>query len=277
MAMTSRSAWRTPASNAAPRSLSITASTPRKVPSASRTTGMPPPPFATTTKPASTSAAMTSASMIASGCGDGTTLRHPRGPRSSNCCPCAIRGSASARDRYLPIGLVGWANAGSSSATRVRVTTAAVRRWTPRCCSAWSRAFIKMKPSVAWVWAPHQSSGTGGTTAAASSFFTRRLPTWGPLPWVITTSSPSATSSATLAMATCAAAIWSWARTWPSGAAIALPPRATSTLVTVTATRPSPSPQPARQHGPNPTSRTALRRHVPYGPFPAGCHSPIDV
>ena len=58
----------------------------------------------------------------------------------------------------------------------------------PRSASAASRASISTKPSVAWVWAPHQSSGTGGTTAAASSFLTSRLPTCGPLPWVITTS-----------------------------------------------------------------------------------------
>ena len=54
-----------------------------------------------------------------------------------------------------------------------------------------------MKPIVAWVWAPHQSSGTGGTTCAASSFLTSRLPTCGPLPWVSTTSTPEATRSAT--------------------------------------------------------------------------------
>ena len=41
-------------SRAAARSLSITASTPRRVPSASRTTGMPPPPAAITTYPAAT-------------------------------------------------------------------------------------------------------------------------------------------------------------------------------------------------------------------------------
>ena len=55
---------------------------------------------------------------------------------------------------------------------------------------------------VAWVWAPHQSSGTGGTTCAASSFFTSRLPTCGPLPWVRTTSTPAATRSATRCIAT---------------------------------------------------------------------------
>ena len=51
-----------------------------------------------------------------------------------------------------------------------------------------------VKPSVPWVCAPHQSSGTGGTTWAASSFLTRMLPTCGPLPWVTTSSWPAATS-----------------------------------------------------------------------------------
>ena len=82
---------------------------------------------------------------------------------------------------------------------------------------------------VAWVWATHQSSGTGGTTCAASSFLTSRLPTWGPLPWVSTTSTPVATTSAM-----CAAP-----RGWrpagrrgvadPSGPVMALPPRAITT------------------------------------------------
>ena len=54
---------------------------------------------------------------------------------------------------------------------------------------------------MACVCAPHQSSGTGGTTSAASSFFTSRLPTCGPLPWVRTTSTPSATRSATACIA----------------------------------------------------------------------------
>ena len=49
---------------------------------------------------------------------------------------------------------------------------------------------------VPWVCAPHQSNGTGGTTEAAISFLTSRLPTCGPLPCVTTTSCPSATTSA---------------------------------------------------------------------------------
>ena len=82
---------------------------------------------------------------------------------------------------------------------------------------------------VPCVCAPHQSSGTGGTTEAASSFFTNRLPTWGPLPWVSTTSAPLAMTSAIGSAARAIAAIWSSGRARPSGAVIALPPKAIST------------------------------------------------
>ncbi len=75
------------------------------------------------------------------------------------------------------MGLVGRAQQGSSRSTRVRVTRAAVGVVRPRSARAASRAFTSTKPSVAWVCAPHQSSGTGGTTLAASSFLTSRLPT----------------------------------------------------------------------------------------------------
>ena len=51
-----------------------------------------------------------------------------------------------------------------------------------------SKEFSRTNPIVPCVWAPHQSSGTGGTTEAAISFLTSRFPTWGPLPWVTTTS-----------------------------------------------------------------------------------------
>ena len=82
----------------------------------------------------------------------------------------------------------GWVNPGSWASTRVRVTSAAHRRSTPRAASDHSSVSRMVKPMVACVWAPHQSSGTGGTTCAASSFLTSRLPTWGPLPCVSTTS-----------------------------------------------------------------------------------------
>ena len=69
-----------------------------------------------------------------------------------------------------------------------------------------------VKPIVAWVWAPHQSRDTGGTTAAASSFLTSRLPTCGPLPCVMTTSWPAAMRPATDSMAAAMAARWASGR-----------------------------------------------------------------
>ena len=116
------------------------------------------------------------------------------------------------------------------ASTSARVTTVADRRSTPRRSSDASSASISTMPSVAWVCAPHQSSGTGGTTAAASSFLTSRLPTCGPLPCVITTSTSLASRSATASMAICAAAIWSSTRARPSAFVIAFPPNASSTL-----------------------------------------------
>ena len=90
-----------------------------------------------------------------------------------------------------------------------------------------------VKPIVAWVWAPHQSRDTGGTTAAASSFLTSRLPTCGPLPWVMTTSWPAAMRPATDSMAAAIAARWASGVALPSAAVIALPPRARRTRTDV--------------------------------------------
>src|SRR5262249_47532855 len=100
---------------------------------------------------------------------------------------------------------------------------------TPRLLSADSSAFMIRTPIVPWIWAPHQSNGTGGTTLAAISFLTSRFPTWGPFPWVSTTWAPDATMSATSSMATVMAARWSSGLARPSGLVIALPPRAIST------------------------------------------------
>ncbi len=77
--------------------------------------------------------------------------------------------------------------------------------------------------------ATFQSSGTGGTSWAESSFLTSRLPTWGPLPWVTTTSAPVATTPATCPAATAMAARWAAGVAEPSGPVIALPPRAITT------------------------------------------------
>ena len=88
-----------------------------------------------------------------------------RAPRSSQVWPCSISGArlvlaaGSGRSAWS-----GWAKPGSSPSTRVRVTSVADRRSTPRSASAWSSASRMRKPIVPWVCAPHQSSGTGGTT-----------------------------------------------------------------------------------------------------------------
>ena len=230
VAMTRMSASTVRASRAAPRSLSMTASTPRSTPP-SETVGIPPPPFATTTYPASTRARTAGPSSTSSGSGEPTIRRHPFSPQASQRSPCSISRRASASGRNRPIGLVGRVSPGSSAATRVRVTTVALGRRSPRAASSLSSAFISVKPSVAWVCAPHQSSGTGGTTAAASSFFTRRLPTCGPFPWVTTTSAPASIRSATARMATTAAACWSSTRARPSAPVMALPPSASKTLM----------------------------------------------
>ena len=150
--------------------------------------------------------------MISSGSGEATTRRQPFSPRSSHVSPCSTSSCASSAGRNRPMGLVGFVKPGSSRSTSARVTTVADRRSTPRRSSDASSASISTMPSVAWVCAPHQSSGTGGTTAAASSFLTSRLPTCGPLPCVITTSTSLASRSATASMATSAAAIWSSTR-----------------------------------------------------------------
>ena len=80
------------------------------------------------------------------------------------------------------MGLTGWPNPGSSASTRVRVTSVATRRLRARRARTASSAFMISKPMVACACAPHQSSGTEGTTEAAISFFTSRLPICGPLP-----------------------------------------------------------------------------------------------
>ena len=101
----------------------------------------------------------------------------------------------------------------------------------PARARASSSAFIRTNPRVACVWAPHQSSGTGGTTLAATSFFTSRLPTWGPLPWVSTTSTSWAIRATTAVIATRAASTWSSTRARPSAFVMALPPSASRTLM----------------------------------------------
>ncbi len=75
MAIRRTSAPRSRAKSAAVKSLSTTASTPRRLPSASRTSGMPPPPAATTQNPLSTKAWMASSPRMRLGAGEGTSWR----------------------------------------------------------------------------------------------------------------------------------------------------------------------------------------------------------
>src|SRR3954453_20856088 len=105
--------------------------------------------------------------------------------------------------------------------------TVLISRSSPRRRSAASIAVTIRKPSVACVWATHQSSGTGGTTWRARSFLSSRLPTWGPLPCVLTTSWPCATSSAICSHAP-STAMRCDSGSAPRSPAIALPPRATT-------------------------------------------------
>src|SRR3954471_11862389 len=216
---------------AAVRSLSMTASTPRSAcPSClSSMTGMPPPPAQTTRKPAAASAWMAGVSRTDSGSGEATTRRQPRSPRSSQIWPSETNRSACSRGRNRPTGFEGSWKCGSSASTRVRVTRPAVRCGRPRASRAASSSSVRVNAIVAWVWATHQSSGTGGTSCAASSFFTSRFPTCGPLPWVRTTSTPAATTSAMCPEATAIASRCAPGVAEPSGPVIALPPRAMTT------------------------------------------------
>ena len=96
--MAKMSTCRREASRAEARSLSMTASTPCSAP-LERTTGMPPPPTATTSTPSFTRSRMTSSSTISMGSGEGTTRRYPRAASSTISQPKArLRCSASARE-----------------------------------------------------------------------------------------------------------------------------------------------------------------------------------
>jgi len=125
-----------------PKSLSITASTPTRFPSGVSITGMPPPPTATTTKPARIRLWIASASTILWGIGEGTTRRHPRPASSTMVQPSVfIFSLAWTSSMKEPIGLVGFLKAGSSRSTIVWVTTVTAflsidlaRNWLCRIC-----------------------------------------------------------------------------------------------------------------------------------------------
>ena len=174
--------------------MSITAATPWRSPWASRTTGMPPPPTATTTNPASRRTRIASISTIRFGSGDGTTRRHPRSASSTTCHPSSSRRRfASSSVRNEPIGFVGWANAGSSGSTSTWVTTDATSRRMPRTRKSLTRFWASMYPIDPCVSATQISKGTSWSSWRASSERRRMNPTWGPFPWLMATSQPSAT------------------------------------------------------------------------------------
>src|SRR5450756_1038770 len=75
--------------------------------------------------------------------------------------------------------------------------------------------------------------GIGATVLAASAFWMRRLPTWGPLPWVSTTRQPPSRSSAMRRMAPSTLKSCSSKVPTCPGCRMALPPRATTTLLRV--------------------------------------------
>lgn len=169
-----------------------------------------------------------------------------------------------------------WVKAGSAASTSVRVTITDTGRAAPRAASARSSAFMMSTPMVPWVCAPHQSSGTGGTTCAASWFLIRRLPTWGPLPCVRATRAPAATRSATRSMARPTAAACASGVALPSGAVMALPPSAIRTRPvpggppsSLLTSRPYPRGGPgslAKSAQPAPGFRHLAPRRAPPGP-----------
>ena len=130
------------------------------------------------------------------------------------------------------MNFVGFRNAGSFGRTRVSDKMVTTGRSIPRSKNTspivtWSRY-----PICPWDSAPQTSSGIGCTCFAAASCWIKIRPTWGPLPWVTTTSQPSAAICATRSAAARAARyISSYVSSAPRRSR-ALPPRATTTRST---------------------------------------------
>ena len=136
----------------------------------------------------------------------------------------AARAAASDRSKKGPIGFVGRDSAGSrgSTSTWVMMDTA------PEIsCLHTSLSARQMRlPSCPWVMAPRVNSGSAGTSSVEPSCWMARLPTWGPLPWTMTTFQPFRMRERTEramanALAYCSSRVprWSWRVS-------ALPPRA---------------------------------------------------
>ncbi len=116
------------------------------------------------------------------GSGEGTTRRTPA-PSGASVQP---RLAASLRPTCWaytgPIGFVGFPKAGSSPSTSTMVSSVATGASPRRPESSSSMR----NPIIPTLWAPSTSSGYGSTWGKASAWRASR-PTWGPLPWVITT------------------------------------------------------------------------------------------
>src|ERR1039457_3210861 len=104
--MMNRPAPSSTASRADARSLSMTAATPCRLPASSAATGIPPPPTAMITVPASSSRLMARSSTMRSGWGEATTRRQPRPASSMMSQPSARRRSACSASMNEPIGFL---------------------------------------------------------------------------------------------------------------------------------------------------------------------------
>ena len=136
--------------------------------------------------------------------------------------------SASPSVKNGPIGLLGWANAGSLRSTTMWVTTETAPEISRPQTSCRARQ-IRL-PRAPWVIAPRENSGCAGTSRAPSSCWIARLPTCGPFPWTMMICQPLRNSDRTdLAMAKafeyCSSTVPRW-----SSRVRALPPRAMTAI-----------------------------------------------
>ena len=178
--------------------MSTTASRPCRRPSGSSSTAIPPPPQAITSVPSRASRSMIGASTMRTGCGEAIVRRQPRLPSCMIVQPSSsARWRATSSVRNEPMGLSGFANAGSLRSTRVCVTSVTTGIAMPRSRSALPSAFWNMKPIAPCVSPTAYCTGTVGTWPSAISERRRMNPTCGPLPCVRTTFQPAPIMPAT--------------------------------------------------------------------------------
>src|ERR671922_2476823 len=165
------------------------------------------------------------------------------------------------------MNFVGFRNAGSSGRTRVSVSTVATGRAIPRSKNTSPIVTWRRYPIRPWLSAPHTSRGIGDTVPAAASCWRRIRPTWGPLPWVTTTSQPSATMSAIRSAAARAAAESSSNVSSAPRRSSALPPSATTTR-SIPATPPAASPLRSEHRLEDVEELRRVRQHLEVVPDP---------